>query len=68
MFCNWAWNSIVLRLPVAVSSLSSLIVPLFGVSGGMLLLGEKPSAADWTGMACILGAVATVVMPGKKRV
>ena len=67
MFCNWAWYSIVLRLPVAVSSLSSLIVPLFGVSGGMLLLGERPGLADWLGMVCILGAVATVVLPGKKR-
>jgi drug/metabolite transporter (DMT)-like permease len=65
MFCNWAWYSIVRRLPVAVSSLSSLIVPLVGVVGGMVILGEEPGWADWVGMACILGAVATAVLPGK---
>jgi drug/metabolite transporter (DMT)-like permease len=65
MFCNSAWYSIVRRLPVAVSSLSSLIVPLIGVAGGMLLLGEQPGWAEWVGMACILGAVATAVLPSR---
>ncbi|MDR1855128.1 MAG: EamA family transporter [Azoarcus sp.] len=65
MFCNWAWNNLVRRLPVAVSSLSSLVVPLVGVAGGMLILGEKPDWAEWFGMACILGAVATVVLQKK---
>ncbi|MDR2113277.1 MAG: DMT family transporter [Candidatus Accumulibacter sp.] len=64
-FCTWAWYTIVRRLPVAVSSLSSLIVPLIGVAGGMLLLGEQPNRAEWFGMACILGAVATVVLPAR---
>jgi drug/metabolite transporter (DMT)-like permease len=49
-----------------VSSLSSLIVPLIGVAGGMALLGEQPGHAEWIGMACILGAVATVVVRGRK--
>ena len=40
MFGNWAWNRIVLMVPVAVSSLSSLVIPLVGVSSGMVLLGE----------------------------
>jgi drug/metabolite transporter (DMT)-like permease len=64
-FCTWAWYDIVRRLPVAVSSLSSLIVPLIGVAGGMVLLGEQPGRAEWVGMACILGAVATVVLPAR---
>ncbi|MDR2786931.1 MAG: DMT family transporter [Candidatus Accumulibacter sp.] len=65
MFCTWAWYSIVRHLPVAVSSLSSLIVPLIGVAGGILLLDEQLSRAEWAGMACILGAVATVVLPAR---
>ena len=65
MFCTWAWYSIVRHLPVAVSSLSSLIVPLVGVAGGMWLLGEQPGWSEWVGMACILGAVATVVLPSR---
>ena len=65
MLCNLAWYTLVRRLPVAVSSLSSFAVPLVGVTGGMLLLGEQPNQAEWVGMACILGAVATVVFPGR---
>ena len=33
MFCYWAWNRIVLMVPVAVSSLSSLVTPVIGVIG-----------------------------------
>jgi drug/metabolite transporter (DMT)-like permease len=65
MLCSWAWNRIVLRLPVAVSSLSSLLAPLIGVLGGMWLLGEKPGWSEGIGAACILGAVATVVLRGQ---
>ncbi|MDR0997339.1 MAG: EamA family transporter [Zoogloeaceae bacterium] len=66
-FCYWAWNLLVLRLPVAISSLSSLLVPLIGVASGMVLLGERPGVAEYLGAAFILGAVATVVVPGRKR-
>ena len=65
MLCNLAWYTLVRRLPVAVLSLSSFAVPLVGVTGGMLLLGEQPNRAEWVGMACILGAVATVVFPSR---
>jgi drug/metabolite transporter (DMT)-like permease len=61
MFCYWAWNRIALRLPVAVSSLSSLLIPLVGVLGGMLFLGETPGWAEYLGSAFILGAVAMVI-------
>ncbi len=66
MFCYWAWNRIVLTVPVAVSSLSSLLTPLVGVLGGMLLLGESPGWGEFLGAAFILGAVATVVLPERR--
>ena len=66
MFCYWAWNRIVLTVPVAVSSLSSLLTPLVGVLGGMLLLGESPGWGEFLGTAFILGAVATVVLPERR--
>jgi drug/metabolite transporter (DMT)-like permease len=61
MFCYWAWNRIALRLPVTVSSLSSLLIPLVGVIGGMVFLGETPGWEEYLGSAFILGAVATVI-------
>ena len=60
MFCYWAWNRIVLMVPVAVSSLSSLATPLIGVGSGMLLLGEPLGTQEILAATLILGAVATV--------
>ena len=60
MFCYWAWNRIVLMVPVAVSSLSSLATPLIGVISGMILLGEPLGRQELLAAALILGAVATV--------
>jgi hypothetical protein len=56
MLCSWAWNYLVLKLPVAVSSLSSLLTPLIGVAGGIAILGEKPGFPEFLGAAFILGA------------
>lgn len=66
MFCYWAWNRIVLQVPVAVASLSSLLTPLIGVLGGMYLLGEQPGWGEFIGAACILGAVASVILPERR--
>ena len=66
MFCYWAWNRIVLMVPVTVSSLSSLITPVIGVIGGMLILGEQPGWNEFLGAGLILGALATVLLPQRK--
>lgn len=60
MFCYWAWNRIVLMVPVAVSSLSSLVTPLIGVAGGTLLLGETLGWREGLAAVLILAAVGTV--------
>ena len=60
MFCYWAWNRIVLMVPVAVSSLSSLATPLVGVMGGMLILGEPLGWSEVLATLLILAAVGTV--------
>lgn len=60
MFCYWAWNRIVLMVPVAVSSLSSLTTPLIGVIGGVVFLGETLGWRELLAMALILAAVGSV--------
>lgn len=60
MLCYWAWNRLVLMVPVAVSSLSSLLTPLVGVASGALFLGEQPGWAEALAMVLILGAVAVI--------
>lgn len=60
MFCYWAWNRIVLMVPVAVSSLSSLSTPLVGVLSGMIFLGEPFGWQEAFATALILAAVGAV--------
>lgn len=61
MFCYWAWNRIVLMVPVAVSSLSSLVTPVVGVLSGMLMLGETLGWREVVAAALILGAIRLVL-------
>lgn len=61
MFCYWAWNRIVLMVPVAVSSLSALLTPVLGVMSGMLILGERLHWQEWLGGALILAAIGSVL-------
>jgi drug/metabolite transporter (DMT)-like permease len=49
-----------------VSSLSSLVTPVIGVAGGMVLLGEQPGWSEFAGAGLILGALATVLLPQRK--
>jgi drug/metabolite transporter (DMT)-like permease len=63
VFSYWAWNRAVAALPVVVSSLSSLLVPLVGVFSGMLVLGERPAWTDFAALALITSAVAAVLLP-----
>jgi len=66
-FCYWAWFRIVEMVPVGVSSLSSLMVPVIGVFSGMLILGERPHWEDFSALALVLGALATVLIPSGKQ-
>ena len=66
---HWAWFSLARRLPVAVSSLSSLPVPVVGVLSGMLVLGEHPGSREWIALALVVAALFVVLFqPAWKRV
>jgi drug/metabolite transporter (DMT)-like permease len=60
MLCYWAWNRIVFMLPVSVSSLSSLGVPLVGVVSGGLVLNESLGWREAIAATLILSSVASV--------
>jgi drug/metabolite transporter (DMT)-like permease len=64
---NWAWFSLARTLPVAVSSLSSLPVPVIGVLSGMVLLGERPGVSEFIALALVLASVACVMWPVRRR-
>lgn len=65
---HWAWFTLARTLPVAVSSLSSLPVPVVGVFSGIVLLGERPGLQEWIALALVVAALFTVLFqpPGKR--
>ena len=64
---HWAWFTLARTLPVAVSSLSSLPVPVVGVFSGMLVLGERPGAQEWIALALVVLALFTVLWQPQKQ-
>lgn len=62
---HWAWFTLARTLPVAVSSMSSLPVPIVGVFAGMLVLGERPGPSEWTALALVVAAMVMVLWPPK---
>jgi drug/metabolite transporter (DMT)-like permease len=65
---HWAWFTLARTLPVAVSSLSSLPVPVVGVISGIVLLGERPGVQEWIALALVVAALFTVLFqPGGRR-
>ncbi len=63
VFCYWAWFKIVASVPVGVSSLSILMIPVVGVFSGMLVLSEVPHWQDFAALGLVLLALATVMLP-----
>lgn len=63
VFCHWAWVKIATTVPVGVSSLSTLMIPVVGVFSGMLVLAERPHWQDYAALGLVLLALATVMLP-----
>jgi len=63
---HWAWFTLARTLPVAVSSLSSLPVPVVGVFAGMLFLGERPGVTEFTALALVLASLFAVLFQPKQ--
>jgi drug/metabolite transporter (DMT)-like permease len=62
---HWAWFTLARTLPVAVSGLASLPVPVVGVFAGMVVLGERPGTAEWLALAFVLASLAAVLWPSR---
>ena len=58
---HWAWFHLARTLPVAVSSLSSLPVPVVGVFAGIVVLGEKPGVQEWVALTLVVIALFIVL-------
>jgi drug/metabolite transporter (DMT)-like permease len=61
------WFNIIGRLSTAMASLGSLINPVVGVIGAVILLGDRPTVPDIIGFALIFGAAACVLLPRREK-
>ena len=62
---HWAWFTLARTLPVAVSSMASLPVPIVGVFAGMLVLSERPGPSEWIALALVVAAMVAVLWAPK---
>ena len=61
------WFTVIDRLPAMTAALGSLLVPVVGVIGSALVMGERPSLADAAGFALIFAAAACVLLQRNRR-
>jgi drug/metabolite transporter (DMT)-like permease len=64
---HWAWFTLARTLPVAVSSLSSLPIPVVGVFAGIIVLGERPGAQEWLALGFVVLALFIVLFQPATR-
>jgi drug/metabolite transporter (DMT)-like permease len=62
-FSQLIWFRLATILPPVASGLSVMLIPVIGVFSGVLILDERLAWQDWAALACILGAMATVLLP-----
>jgi drug/metabolite transporter (DMT)-like permease len=61
------WFTVIARLPAGIASLGTLMVPAVGVLGSVLLLGERPTPSDWLGLALVIAASGSILIPGRAK-
>jgi drug/metabolite transporter (DMT)-like permease len=67
IFCYWAWTKIAVTVPVGVSSLAVMMIPVVGVFSGVVVLDETPRWLDFVALAAVVGSLATVMLPPRKK-
>ncbi len=66
IFCYWAWFRVVAMVPVVVSTVGTLMVPIVGVLSGALVLGEQPGVDALIALTLVLAAILAVLLPRAK--
>ncbi|RYX95523.1 MAG: DMT family transporter [Comamonadaceae bacterium] len=66
-FAHAAWFYLARSLPPVASSLSVMFIPVLGVFSGAIWLGEILHWQDWTAVALMVVAIASVLLPAKPK-
>lgn len=65
-FAQVAWLMLARELPPIASTLSVMFIPVLGVFSGAWWLGEVLHWQDWTAVALVMLAIATVLWPAQR--
>jgi drug/metabolite transporter (DMT)-like permease len=57
----WLWIAGLRHLPASRATLFLALIPVFGVAGGALVLGERLGPSQWIGAVLVLAAVQALV-------
>ena len=63
-FCYWGWNLLLREYPVSRVAPLSLLIPVFGIAGSMLMLGHKVGFNEGLAIVLILSALAVGFVKG----
>jgi len=63
----WLYLSGLRHVPASIAAVSFYLIPIFGVAGGFLFLGERLDATQWVGIAVVLVASAIIVLRASPR-
>jgi drug/metabolite transporter (DMT)-like permease len=66
-FAQIIWFGLARHLPPATSAMSIMAIPLIGTLSATLIVGEQPHWQDFVAMLCVMGAIAAVLLPSRKR-
>ncbi|RVU34725.1 DMT family transporter [Hwanghaeella grinnelliae] len=66
VFCYYAWYRIAGQIPIVVSTVSTLMIPVLGVFSGMVLLDEQPGVYEFSALCLVVLAVFLVVIPRRQ--
>jgi probable blue pigment (indigoidine) exporter len=65
----WLYLSALRHVPASIAAVSFYLIPVFGVAGGFLFLGDRLQPSQWAGVVVVLGAIAVVLwrvrLPGR---
>ncbi|HEV8282043.1 MAG TPA: DMT family transporter [Candidatus Limnocylindrales bacterium] len=58
----WFYLGALRRVPASIAAPSFYLIPIVGLAGGAVLLGERLAPSQWLGAAIVLGSVLAIVV------
>ena len=65
-FCYWGWNLLLREYPVSRVAPLSLLIPIFGIAGSVLMLGHRIDLNEGLSITLILSALVVGLMKGPR--